>query len=248
MSPTSAIVSLCVSLCAVATAAPAQTAEQWLAKSAELAERAPYQVDYTMVANLEQGGSKISTKMTADLLFASKEKMKIAMDIAIEAAAFGGAMEMSGLVVADGEFIWVEMNNPMMGLQVMKTPVGELERLNAQSGLPGMSGNLDPFQQLETLTRWMDFEVTAKEGDTVTLTGTPTAEFEDQFGATAAALGDRMVLELSTDGAPRSMTLGTAEGAVMTMTFENYEFLSASALAADAFAYTPPEGATVITP
>jgi hypothetical protein len=239
---------------AVSSAKPLPAAEgsdpaatQWLEKSDRIAERAPFRVAYTVDAQLEQPGGAIETHLDATLLYGSAGTQRSQLEVALTAAALGGTLNTQGVVVADGENLWIEMDSPATGKQVLRAPLDRIEDLALSSGLPGIGTGLDPFQQIATFASLMRFEVAAsnRPGE-VLLVGTPTDAFEDELGASAAMFSGGMRLLLrAADGAPLRMSLGEQESPALEISFRDYEFLAAGSLPADAFTYIPPEGVRV---
>ena len=228
----------------------AQSVDDWLQKMAESVDRAPYSLDYVMKMQVEQAGNQMSIEATADMLYGSPSTLQADMQMNMSMASLPEPMEITMNMVADGTSMWMVMSNPMMGgEQILRMPLDKLEDAQTSAGIPGMSGSMDPFAQIEQLKQLMDFEIGDSADGLITLVGTPTDDFEATLGAAAAMLGGEMHMTIEQDtGLPRRVTMGPADAPVMEMVFQNYEFLGASDLPADAFTYTPPEGAQVMEP
>jgi len=171
-------------------------------------------------------------------------------------------MQMEILTVTDGEMIWMEMDLPPEagGPQVMQlslaearefaehSSAGALGNLGAGGGMVG-AGNMDPFAQIQQLTRFIDFEVKEVSPDQVILEGEMTEDFLSQLGPAlegSEAGVSRMTLILDRKrGSPSAIFLGGEENPFMAIQFSNYRFLK-EAPPPESFAYEPEEGIFVM--
>lgn len=226
----------------------------WLQKMLTLYEKAPFSLDFTLDAKIPtpQGGSTFDMEGSGSVLYLDQTHMRMTMAVT---TAFPGAdspMEMKLFTVADGQHIWSEIDNPMMGAkQVMKMSLADVEAAASKAGMMGLlSGGADPISSLRKLQEVMTFVVIDAGGDPVVLEGTPNETMRQQLTDAPEGLREGK-LRLAIDresGAPRWMTLGPPESPVMKMTFEAVSFLGASGTPEGSFSYTPPPGVQVIEP
>ena len=171
-------------------------------------------------------------------------------------------MEMEILTVTDGEVIWMEMDLPPEagGSQVMKlslaearefaehSSAGALGNLGAGGGMEG-AGNMDPFAQIQQLTRFIDFEVKEVNPDQVILEGEMTEDLLSSLGPApegSEAIASRMTLILERKrGFPSAIFMGDEENPLMAIQFNNYRLLE-EVPTSESFAYEPEEGVFVV--
>ena len=98
------------------------SSDYWIEKLASYyADSAPYTLVFAMEMKMSQHGANLDITAGGDMLFASPERMRTRIDMTMAMDMLPEPMKMSMLMVHDGETIWTEMDNPMVGgKQVMK--------------------------------------------------------------------------------------------------------------------------------
>jgi hypothetical protein len=185
------------------------------------------------------------------MLYQDQTHMRMTMAVTIALPGADAPMEMKMLTVSDGEHIWTEMDNPMMGKQVIKIALADVEAAASAAGMAGLlGGGSDPISSLRKLQEVMTFEVVDATGDPVVLEGTPNEAMREQLADAPEGLREgklRLAIERES-GSPRWMTLGSAESPAMKMTFDSLRSLAPSDLPGDSFSYAPPAGVEVMEP
>ena len=236
---------------ATAQAEPHTDAKKWLERTAAHYSQGPYSLTYSMDMNLQQQGMAVSIAATGELLYGGPKAQRMNLGLVMSMPqAMPEPMKMNTLIVNDGETIWTEVDNPLIGgKQVAKMSVAAATE---QAKKVGMLGGMDPSQmdpasQVEMFGKMADLKVTEISGGKVKLTGLVGEDFRDSFGPVADQLGDgQLTLVLSEKtGEMLEMSLGDAGAPLMTTRFENLKFLKAEEIPSGSFTYSPPEGAAV---
>lgn len=153
-------------------------------------------------------------------------------------------------MVADGKFLWMELNNPSMGgQQVLKMPV---EKMGANAtGMPGglgagSSSGVDPLRQVLQLADMAEFQKVTVEGGRVRLEGDLTSSGIQALGTmipgeTPTTL--TMVLDEKT-AFPLEVVIGTPERPLLTQKYNNPRF--PEEMDPSLFTYSPPEGVPIV--
>jgi outer membrane lipoprotein-sorting protein len=230
------------------TAESTAEAKQWLEKLASSYEKRAFSFGYDASMQIAQMGQTASMTMTGDMSQQDREhlRMNLSMEIAMPGAE--GGMQIEVLSVADGEFMWLEMKNPMMGgRQVLKLPLDKLEELAATNPMAASAVNMDPVGQIEQLSKIFDFEVGETGDKTVTLQAKITEESLQQLAPglppEQATMYEKLVLVLDKESAfPAEVSIG-GEQPLLVMNFHNLKFHDA--FEDGTFSYTPPEGVPV---
>lgn len=227
-------------------------ARQWLEKMAAVHEKGPFSVNYSADMTIAQGGQTMDAQMSGRLTQADKRHVRMQMTISMNVPGMDQQMEMQMLGVADGEFMWMEMNNPMLGgKQVMKFPLDKMEemaQLKSGAGMGAGFGNLDPMKQVEEMARMFDMDVVDVSEGRVTLSANMTDEAKAKLGGMVPAgdAGDlsRFIIVLDEKtGFPTQTRVGGDEP-VMVMNFTDLEFHDS--VEPGTFSYAPPDGVQVI--
>ena len=230
------------------------SSDYWIEKLASYyADSAPYTLVFAMEMKMSQQGANLDITAGGDMLFASPERMRTRIDMTMAMDMLPEPMKMSMLMVHDGETIWTEMDNPMVGgKQVMKLSAAAAKEIQAKAGLGSgfSSDQIDPAAQAKMLSQMMDLTVSEIAGGSVRLEGAINEEFVAKMGQMAEAFGTdglgRVVITLDEKtGAMRQMTMGDPEAPALSMVYEDMKLIPKAELPADAFRYTPPEGVPV---
>jgi hypothetical protein len=108
---------------------------------------------------------------------------------------------------------------------------------------------MDPFSQIQQLTRFIDFEVKEVNPDHVILEGEMSEDLLSQLGPALEGSEvdvSRMTLILDRKrGSPSAIFLGGEEDPFMSIQFSNYHFLEKPPTP-ESFAYEPEEGIFVM--
>jgi outer membrane lipoprotein-sorting protein len=193
-------------------------------------------------------GESTSVTLKGRMTFADPKHMQMSFDITMSTPQVA-SMALAATAVSDGTTMWVEMQNPMTGKQVLKAPLDKLEALRGggpMMGLGGGNGGLDPVSQVQEMAEKFDFKLTGRDAGAVTLEATLDAEALAQFGQEAKVPAGRLTLVLDEKTAfPREMRI-IGEEPLLIIRFDSFEYVEAGTLAPDLFAYTPPDGVAVI--
>ncbi len=228
---------LTLALVPAAGAESTPEARQWLEKTTQIYERAPFEVDFRLDPG-DTAGLDGQAKISGHLLQGKNQRMRADLDLDVQGPQ--GAMQMALKMVSDGEIRWMEMGLPGLGTQVMKTSVEG----DAGGGGPlGGAGSFDLMGQVQKLADDVDFTLQGVESGRVTLG----AQLDDQSRAAFEVEGlEQITLILDEkSGFPLEVHLVSEEGQNIKMIFENLKFLDPADVPADAFSYTPPEGAII---
>ena len=231
-------------------------ARAWLEKMVSFYERGPFSVTYSADMSMAQQGQTMSMDMRGEMTHSDQKHMRLdfSMDMAMPGAGDGnGNLQVEMLMVIDGDTVWMDMDNPMMGgRRVMKMSYDQAEQSGGTMGLDNLR-NMDPVNQMKEMMDQFDFQVVAEEGGEVTLSAPMDPDAlagMGQMGQMAQGQsmeGWEMVLVLAADNAvPKEVRMGPSEEPVMTMRFSDWKFHGADGPPAGTFDYTPPEGVQVM--
>jgi len=240
---------LCLLMPAAAETSP--EAAKWMQKMIDAYGETAIKADFTMEMNAAQMGAPGGdAKANGTMMMDGKNKrQRMKMDITVNVPQMG-EMTMSMVQVHDGETIWTEMENPMMGgTMVMKMTKAQMEKMSEMQGMSGMTSST-PFgqEQFEEMKEAFDWTLDGVAGGRVTLSAEITAEGMASVSGSMPEeqlekmddLG-RMVMVLDEKNAmPVEMRLGS----FMKMQMSNVQQIDA--FPAGTFEYTPPEGAQVM--
>jgi outer membrane lipoprotein-sorting protein len=242
------VIALIVCLPVAVSAEATPEATKWLDKMGESFEKAPFRFTFSVDQKMEQMGQTMDMSMTGPMIYSDPKHTRMELEMTISVPGMAQGMNMSMLGVSDGEFMWMEMNNPMMGgKQVMKLALDKVDAMSEQS--PGMGGatTMDPISQIQKLSDDYDIELVGVAGGRVTLRATKIGAAEEAApeGADPAMPRVLIVVLDEATGMPVEMQAGEPEP-VMVMRFSDFEFLEEDALEPNTFTYTPPEGVQVM--
>ncbi|MFQ5748903.1 MAG: outer membrane lipoprotein carrier protein LolA [Planctomycetota bacterium] len=236
-----------------ASAKPAQVetkasaaAKPWLAKLQHLDAKS-VEVDLTMAVNMAAMGMKVD--MNGHLTFADEGHYRLDSKLKMSGDALPGegGMEMTLLSVADGTTLWNQIENPMMGQQVMKLSLDFLKKhgMKIRSSNSGMGlGGGNPFNQVGDYAKMVDFSKVVEAGDSVKLKGSLSKDALAKNPQMEAQGITGVVLTLDKKTSyPLKVELQSADGPVISMAFSNYLF--PKELDITKFTYQAPEGAMV---
>ncbi len=225
----------------------AAAAKPWLAKLQHLDAKS-VEVDLTMNVNMASMGMKVD--MGGHLTFADEKHYRLDSKLKMTGDTLPGGeggMEMTLLSVADGTTLWNQIENPMMGQQVMKLSLDFLKKhgkkiRSANSGM-GLGGG-NPFNQVGDYAKMVDFSKVVEAGDSVKLQGflSKDALAKNPQMEAQGITGVVLTLDKKTNY-PLKVELQGADGPVISMAFSNYLFPRELDVAQ--FAYKVPEGAMV---
>ncbi len=224
-----------------------QDAAPWFEKMAKMAGKA-MEADLTLVANSPRGRLQASGR----LVVGDREHFQMDMVMEIDGTAMGmqEPLKVSQTIVADGETLWIHMENPMMGgTQVMKMSLAQARKLGEEMsmGMPGLSvegGEVDMAAGIGRLQKLADFQVVSENEKTVRLSGTLNEDGAELFsGGGMEADTISLVLDRAT-GFPVGMELAAGEETAMFLQLKNLRFPEKVDLTK--FRYTPPEGVAVM--
>ena len=238
-----------------------RTAEEWLVEMASVYEKGAISCDFSMEINVPGFGDD-GIKLEGNMIALDQDHSRVKVKVGMVPPGMESSMEMEILTVTDGEMIWMEMNLPPEagGAQVMKLSLTEarefaehsstsaLGNLGGGGGMVG-AGNMDPFSQIQQLTRFIDFEVKEVNPDHVILEGEMSEDLLSQLGPALEGSEvdvSRMTLILDRKrGSPSAIFLGGEEDPFMSIQFSNYHFLEKPPTP-ESFAYEPEEGIFVM--
>lgn len=229
-------------------------ARAWLEKMVSFYDRGPFSVSYSADMRVAQEGQTMSMDMQGQLTHTDPKHMRmdISMDMLMPGAG-DGPLQMKMLVVIDGETVWVDMDNPMMGgRRVMKMSYEQAEQSGGNMGLTNLK-NMDPVSQMKEMMDKFDFQVVREEGGEVILSAPIDPDALARMGQMGQMIhgqsteGWEMVLVLDAeDAVPKEVRMGPTDEPMMTMRFSDWEFYGAAGAPAGTFDYTPPEGVQVM--
>lgn len=205
----------------------------------------PFSMAFEIEMAIRQSGMEVAVDGTGDILWADQMHSEMTMAMNMTMPGTNAPMAMAIKTVADGTIIWTEIENPMMGTQVMQVPVADAQAQAAQQGM-GASFGQNPLEQLKTMQKHFDFEVEGIADGKVTLSGDMREGAAPVFGSAGVDV-DRMVIVLDeSTGNLDHMTLGTADAPLMTLRVRDYQRVEADDVPPSRFQYTPPEGALTL--
>ncbi|MDX1388887.1 MAG: hypothetical protein R3344_06830 [Acidobacteriota bacterium] len=237
-------------LASPAGAASSPDAAAWLEKVAAIHEQGPFSVDYTATLRSTQMGAQTTMEMNGKVTYGSEKHIRMVFDMKMEMPGGAGTMEMDVVSVADGETVWMSIDNPMLGgKQIMKIPIDKMEELAKSQGSAAFGGgtSMDPMSQIGTLAEKFDFDVVDDSGGKVTLEAELTAEgLKDLPQAQGVEnLGSLYIVIDKKTNIPAEMRMGDDDPYVV-MIFSNPTFHEEGSLPEDIFVFVVPEGARVI--
>lgn len=242
------LLGLLLALASPVAAESTPEATRWLEKLMNIYEQGPFKVSFSAEIDMSAVGQPVSGHLKGTVT--QKDRTHTRSEMEMEMGGLPGMntgpMTMKMLSVSDGTTIWSEMLNPALGgTQVTKLAIADLEKVaQSMGGLAPTS--MDPVAQLEALTTTMDFEVLEEGGGQVTLRGRITDATRDKVGMLAAQGVDSFIFVFdAATGFPKKVQ-AEGEVALLTLLFEDLEFLNASSLPAELFQYTPAEGVQVM--
>jgi outer membrane lipoprotein-sorting protein len=230
-------------------------ARAWLEKMVSLYNRGPFSVHYSADMTIaQQQDQTMSMDMEGEMTHADPKhiRMDLSMNMTMPGAG-EGTMQMKMLTVIDGETVWMDMDNPMVGgRRVMKMSYEQAEKSGSQMGLNNLK-NMDPVSQMQELMDDFDFRVVGEEGGEVVLSAPIDPEAlagMGQMGQMAqgqSTEGWEMVMVLDMDDAlPKAIRMGPTDDPLMTLRFTDWRFYGDAGAPAGTFEYTPPEGVQVM--
>lgn len=219
----------------------------WLDKMVAASEQGTFSVNLEGEVGMSQMGQDVTASMKGSMT--RKDRKHVRMNMSVNLGMQGMQMEMQVLSVADGSTLWTEMENPMLGgKQVMKMGLDQMEALREAAGPMGAGpGASDPLSEIRSLQDKFDFTVEDAADNLVILRGKPKPEMLEELRKEYSGPEDVSEIRLSLDpatGFPVEMRIG-GEQPVMTMRFTDFERLDETAIPADTFSYSPPEGVQV---
>jgi len=228
-------------------------ARAWLEKMMGVYEKGPFSVDYSADMHMSQGDQTMSMTMNGQMTQADPKhlRMNISMDMAMPGA---GPMEMKTLTVVDGETVWIDMDNPMMGgRRVMKMSYDQAEQMGKGGTGMGDLRNMDPVAQMKEMIDKFDFTLVGETGGEVTLSAPLDPEALGDMGQMsqmtqgqdAGSWTMTLVLDAG-DGVPKEVRMGAEGDPMMTIRFSDWQFHGAAGAPAGSFEYAPPEGVQVM--
>ena len=221
-------------------------AQQWLEKLVAIRDEGAFKLDYTMRMQMPAVGE---ANMQGSATYADGNKVRMSSEITMSGPQ--GNMSIKMKQVSDGSTMWMDMDSPMTGHQVMKIGVEQLSLLAQRGGGMGMMGDpskMDPIGQLHQIAGMFDLSVKDVSGGRVTLDATMTEQTRASMAQSMPGLSPEMmeqftlVLDEST-GLPIRMTIGGDTPAIV-MDFTNVERLAS--VSPETFTYIPPAGVTVM--
>ncbi len=245
--PVVAAILACVCLALLApVAATAQDAKAYLDKMLTMYDN-PFRADYTMVMEMNQGGMALSMNGTGKMTWADETHMRLDVDMSMKMPGTDQSMQMSMKTVADGTNTWTEMDNPMMGKQVMKMDIAKAQEMAESQGMSSNPGQ-SPFEQIRTLQQYFDFKVTDTSGGKVRLEGTMNDTAPPQMKEAGPMIeGLVLILDGSTSMLEK-FEMGPIGEPAMVMELSDYTKLKPSDVPASMFSYLPPAGVTIVDP
>lgn len=229
-------------------------ARTWLEKMVSFYDRGAFSVTYSADMSMTQEGQTMSMDMEGEMTHSDPKHMRMdfSMDMAMPGAG-DNTLQMKMLMVIDGDTVWMDMDNPMMGgRRVMKMSYDQAEQSGGSMGLNNLK-NMDPVNQMKEMMDKFDFQVVAEEGGEVILAAPMDPDALSgmgQMGQMAqgqSTEGWEIVLVLEADNAvPKEVRMGPTEEPVMTMLFSDWKFYGPDGAPAGTFEYTPPEGVQVM--
>jgi outer membrane lipoprotein-sorting protein len=229
--------------------------QKWLDKVAQAYSKGPYSLNYTLDMSVSQQGTEMSMRAVGKMLYRDPKAMRIEHEMSMILPGDNPPLTMTTLVVHDGETLWTEVSNPLLGnKQVVKMSAEAAEKLATDRAPSLMAGinpsQLDPASQVALLAKMANLKVAGKAEGKVRLSGLMTDEFRQSLGPAAAGfLGEgqtelSMVLDEKT-GQLYEMSIGPAGEPFLVGHFKDMKYLKASDIPKDAFLYQPPAGALV---
>lgn len=240
-----AVLFLATVLLATPSAVFAQDASAYLEKLLQMYD-APFSANYGMTMSVNQGGMAMSMDGSGSMTYRDETHMVMNMELNMKMPGSDQGMAMSVRTISDGTTSWTEMDNPMMGKQVIKMDIAKAKEMSNQ-GLSANAGS-SPIEQLRTLQEYYDFTVAGNSGGNVTLTGNMKADAPDSIKQGGPMVQTMTVVMEEGSGRLQRFELGPAGEPAMVMTMNDYQKLSTSDVPDSMFAYTPPAGVTVIDP
>ena len=238
-----------IALALVATGALAGAtpdAQKWLDKMVER-KNASFRADYTFDATMAQMGQQMKISMTGKMMQKDDKHTRMEMNTAMTMPGMDEPMIMEMLNVKDGSTMWMQIQNPMMGQQVMKLELAKLDHVESSNPMARNLKNADVVGQVHDLIDKGDFKIAEESADAVTLTAPVTEAMLAGFGASMDDLPEdarTVIVVLDKKNAfPMQLKVGGAEP-MLHFRFQNLEFTDA--FAAGTFAYSPPEGTSVM--
>ncbi len=242
---TTLLVAFCLALLMPMTAS-AQDAEHYLSKMLEIYNE-PFKADYTMTMEMNQGGMAMSMEGSGDMTYSDATHMMLNVDMSMKMPGSDQGMNMKMKTIADGTNTWTEMDNPMMGKQVMKMDIAKAQAMAEEQGMSSNPGQ-SPLEQIKQLQEYFDFKVAGKSDGKVRLEGVVKADAPAQIQE-AGPMAEGLVIMLDEKTSMLdAFEMGPVGAPVMVMSMSNYKKLSASDVPASMFTYEPPAGVTVIDP
>ena len=223
-------------------------AELWLEKMVEAYKSGPVRASFDMkMVTPEMGDDGMNA--TGTMMFDGAARSRMDMNMTVNLPQMG-EMSMDMVQVFDGNHIWIEMDNPMMGGKVvMKATKAQLEQMSQMGGGMGMGGaNMNsPFgpEQMEQMKTMFDWKLLGVADGHATLQATPNPEGMKVLTGNDSGMDipedTTMVLVIDeATGFPVEMRMSE----MISMKMHDVKILDA--LPPGAFNYTPPEGATVM--
>ena len=223
----------------------AQDADAYLEKLLNMYD-APFSANYGMSMSMNQGGMTMSMDGTGSMTYRDETHMVMNMELNMTMPGTDQGMAMNVRTVSDGTTSWTEMDNPMMGKQVIKMDIARAKEMSGQ-GVNANAGS-SPIEQLRTLQAYYDFTVAGKSGGSVTLAGTIKDDAPASIKQGGPMVETMTVVLNESNGQLQRFELGPAGDPAMVMTMNDYRVLSASDVPDSMFDYAPPAGVTVIDP
>jgi len=224
----------------VVPASDSELIAHWRGKMQEAISRAPFALDFTTNAEMNTAGLSARLVMTGRSIYAERNRHRTTMDQRVEGIEGMPPMEIKALIVADGETLWMEMDNPLLGgKQVMKLAANRVDALSEGGGGQGHGKEppTDPLTQIDAFFERFDIREIEKNDGVVTLQGVP------KDGGEGAA----DVFFVTLDGETGFPKILRVEGdQKVTIEFGEPDYLDAGDLDPATFTYAPPPGAPVV--
>lgn len=245
------LTAFCLTLIALnLTAGSDEESKKWIAKMAEVYQKAPLSLDISADMNISQGGMSMTAVMGGDMVYADQKHYKMNMNMNINIPQ-QGEMKTTILSISDGTTVWTEMENPMMGgKQVMKLSIEKAEEFAEQQvGISGMGGGMDPAKMVEAMEKMLDIKFDGIKEGKAHLIAELTPESAAMFGQSGVQdmkMGKFIMKMDEKNVFPMEMVIHMNEQPMINIRFHNLKHIKKSEMDMGLFQYTPPEGVQVM--
>jgi hypothetical protein len=235
------------------------TAEDYLTQMTEIMIQGMVHMEFSSHTDLSKllptdavpAGTTPSMRMKGKMTFGRREgthqEWSGTLEMQTEMPSVGESTTFMRMV-ADLKTVWLDqLVQPLDKRQVMRFSWKTMEAMGNEMKSMSMQ-SLNPAEQIQSLSKFMDFEITETSGNHVTLSATIEAEkFSKAMGQPMPPGMEAMTVEIHLDkssGLPTRMLTSTAKGVFMTMEFHKIEKLTTVDPAL--FVYTPPSDVPVV--